>query len=94
MANLKSKNAKAVMTEDEKQSVKVAEEMQKEVSASTQRLELVNNLVSQKFGLDSTYSVTQFKDGDKKVSVTLENEDFIVCVAVKDSERQGIFVEK
>lgn len=82
------------MTEQEKSAAKAEEQTVAENGADTQRLNLVTTLVSEKFNLDPSYRVTQFKDTNKVVALTLENADFIVSVTVKDSERQGIFVEQ
>lgn len=82
------------MTEQEKSAAKAEEQVVSENGADTQRLSLVTNLVSEKFNLDPSYRVIQFKDTNKVVALTLENSDFIVSVTVKDSERQGIFVEQ
>ena len=62
-------------------------------NVSTERLNLVLGLVSEKFDLDESYRVSQFNDKGKVVNVTLENEDFSVAVSIKDSARHGIVVE-
>ena len=85
--------SKPAMTPKEKEVVVENEKKVAEEGVSTERLSLVSNLVSGKFGLDPSYRVTSFKDSTKSVALTLENEDFIVAVTVKDSERAGIFVE-
>ena len=82
------------MTEQERSAAVTEEKSISENGADTQRLSLVTNLVSEKFNLDPSYRVIQFKDTSKVVALTLENSDFIISVTVKDSERQGIFVEQ
>ena len=66
---------------------------QEEAGASTEKMKRATALLSSKFNLDSSYHVTNFKDAGKVVDTTLENNDFIVTIRVKDSERQGLVVE-
>ena len=82
-----------VVTQDEKEAIKKAEEQKELEGADTQRLRLATNLVSEKFNLDPTYKVCKFDDKGKVVKLTLENKDFVVDVTIKDSERQGMHIE-
>lgn len=97
MATLKAKkntekNSVGAMNEPEVQSAKKADEAAVN-EATAERLNLLLGLVSTKFGLDETYTVRQFNDKGKVISLTVENEEFSVAVTVKDSERYGLFVE-
>ena len=82
-----------MMTEEEKEAVKKAEEKLASESANTERLQLATNVVSQQFNLDPSYDVKKFDDKGKVVNLTLENKDFIINVTIKDSERHGMHVE-
>lgn len=81
------------MNEPEVQSAKKADEKALMNGATAERLNLLLGVVSEKFNLDDTYSVCQFKDKGKVMDITLENHDFVVAVTVKDSERYGLVVE-
>lgn len=90
----KEKNTPApAMNEPEVEAAKKADEKALSSGASSERLNLLLGLVSQKFGLDDTYAVCQFNDKGKVMTITLENADFNVAVTVKDSERYGLYVE-
>ena len=84
----------AVITEEEKEAIIEAEEQKAMESADTQRLQLATNLVSGKFNLDPSYSVKKFEDKGKVVNLTLENNEFIINVTIKDSDRHGMYVEQ
>lgn len=80
--------------EPKKESIPV-EESGKRVeneTASTERLQLVTDLVSRKFGLDD-YSVVKFNDKGKVIEVALSNEDFIVAITIKNSDTFGLSVD-
>lgn len=62
--------------------------------ATAERLNLLLGLVSKKFNLDDTFSVCKFGDKGKVMDIALENEDFVVSIQVKDSERHGLIVEQ
>lgn len=79
------------MNEEEMQSAKNLDEITG--GATAERLDFLLNLVSSKFGFDDTYAVRKFDDKGKVISITLENEDFIVAVTVKNGEQHGLFVE-
>ena len=81
------------MTMAEKEVIKETEERQAEESADIQRLQLATNLVSNKFNLDPSYSVKKFEDKGKVVNLTLENNEFIINVTIKDSDRHGMYIE-
>lgn len=81
------------MTKEELEAVKKAEEEKELESADTQRLQLATNIVSSKFNLDPSYSVKKFDDKGKVVNLTLENNEFILNVTIKDSDRHGMYVE-
>ena len=83
-----------VITEDEKEAIQKVEEERTEESADTQRLQLATNLVSGKFNLDPSYSVKKFEDKGKVVNLTLENNEFIINVTIKDSDRHGMYIEQ
>lgn len=82
------------MTEDEKEVIIKAEEKKAIESADTQRLQLATNVVSGKFNLDQSYSVKKFDDKGKIVNLTLENNEFILNVTIKDSDRHGMYIEQ
>lgn len=84
----------AVITEEEKEAIIEAEEQKAQESADTQRLQLATNLVSGKFNLDPSYSVKKFEDKGKVVNLTLENNEFIINVTIKDSDRHGMYIEQ
>lgn len=81
------------MTQEEKEAIQKAEEQKTQESADTQRLQLATNIVSGKFNLDPSYSVKKFEDKGKVVNLTLENNEFIINVTIKDSERHGMYIE-
>ena len=81
------------MTVEEKEVIQKAEDDKAKESADTQRLQLATNLVSGKFNLDPSYSVKKFDDKGKVVNLTLENNEFILNVTIKDSDRHGMYVE-
>lgn len=83
-----------VMMEEEKEVIVKAEEKKVEESADTQRLQLATNLISGKFNLDPSYSVKKFDDKGKVVNLTLENNEFIINVTIKDSDRHGMYIEQ
>lgn len=85
---------KEAMTKEELDIVKKNEEAKAEESADTQRLQLATNLVSSKFSLDPSYSVKKFDDKGKVVNLTLENNEFIINVTIKDSDRHGMYIEQ
>lgn len=80
------------MTKEELEVAKKNEEAVAEESADTQRLQLATNLVSSKFSLDTSYSVKKFEDKGKVVNLTLENNEFIINVTIKDSNRHGMYM--
>ena len=82
------------MTKEELEVAKKNEEATAEESADTQRLQLATNLVSGKFNLDPSYSVKKFEDKGKVVNLTLENNEFIINVTIKDSDRHGMYIEQ
>lgn len=82
--NITSEEVEAIITEEERKESE---------GADIQRMRLATNVVSQKFNLDSTYKVCKFDDKGKVVKLTLENKDFVVDVTIKDSERQGMYIE-
>ena len=83
-----------VMNEAEKEAVKEKENKVEETGANTERLQLATNLVSSKFNLDDSYSVTNFKDGGKSLDLTLESKDFVLSVKIKDSARHGLVFDE
>lgn len=82
-----------VMTEAEKEAIQKDEEIKKEEGANTKRLELATGVVSRQFNLGNDYKVTKFDDKGKVVNMALENDDFILTVTIKDSDRHGMYVE-
>lgn len=89
----KKEKAPAMMNKPEVEAAKKSDEKALSSGASSERLNLLLGLVSQKFGFDDTYAVCQYNDKGKVMSITLENSDFNVAVTVKDSERHGLYVE-
>lgn len=82
-----------VMTPEEKEAIQKQEAEIKEAGANTMRLDLATSVVSKQFSLDENYKVTKFDDKGKVVNMTLENEDFIVSVTIKDSGRHGMHTD-
>ena len=89
----KTEEVKEVMTTEEKEAIQKEEQRVMQDSANTKRLELATGIVSRKFNLDSDFRVSKFDDKGKVVNLTLENQDFIVGVTIKDSDKQGMYVE-
>lgn len=87
------KEKEPVMTPEEKEAIQKEEQRVMQDSANTKRLELATGIVSRKFNLDSDFRVSKFDDKGKVVNLTLENQDFIVGVTIKDSDKQGMYVE-
>ena len=81
-----------VMTAEEIEAVHEDEQKRLDASASMERLQLANRIVSEKFGLDDEYTVTKFNDKGKVVELTLENSEFIVACTIKNSEAQGMYI--
>lgn len=88
-----TKVEETVMTEAEKEVIQRVEEEKELDSADTQRLQLATNIVSGKFNLDPSYHVKKFEDKGKVVNLTLENNEFILNVTIKDSDRHGMYIE-
>ncbi len=82
-----------VITQEEKEAIQKSEEKKKEEGANTKRLELATGVVSTQFNLGNDYKVTKFDDKGKVVNMTLENNNFVLSVQIKDSERHGMYVE-
>ena len=80
------------MTVAEKEVIHKAEEDKAKESADTQRLQLATNIISGQFNLDPSYNVKKFDDKGKVVKLTLENNEFIVDVTIKDSDRHGMYI--
>ena len=89
----KTEEVKEVMTTEEKEAIQKEEQRVMQDSANTKRLELATGIISRKFNLDSDFRVSKFDDKGKVVNLTLENQDFIVGVTIKDSDKQGMYVE-
>ena len=87
------KEKEPFMNEPEREAAKKADEKALSSGASSERLNRLLAVVSQKFGFDDTYAVCQFNDKGKVMSITLENSEFCVAVTVKDSEGYGLYVE-
>ena len=83
----------APITSDEVRAIEEDNAERREQGASTERLELATDIISRQFGLDDGYMVNKFDDKGKVVKLTLENNNFIIAVTIKDSERHGMFVE-
>lgn len=82
------------VTKAESEAIVSQQESEKEAGASTKKLEKATALVSGKFNLDDSYSVTNFKDGGKSLDLTLENKDFVLSVKIKDSARHGLVFDE
>ena len=81
------------MNEPEVKSAKKADEEAVNL-ATAERLNLLLGMVPKKVTLDETFSVCKFGDKGKVMDIALENEDFVVSIQVKDSERHGLVVEQ
>lgn len=86
--------AEPILTEDEKDAIKKAEEKKEKEGASTERLRLATQVVSNQFNLDPSYKVCQFNDKGKVVVLALENSEFNIVVTIKDSDRQGMHISE
>ena len=82
------------VTKAESEAIVAQQEAEKEAGASTKKLQKATSLVSGKFILDDSYSVTNFKDGGKSLDLTLENKDFVLSVKIKDSARHGLVFDE
>ena len=80
------------LTKAESEAIIKKQEEDESKGADTERLRRATALVSGKFNLDSTFSVSKFDDKGKVVNLTLENKDFVVSVSVKDSDKHGLAV--
>ena len=58
--------------------------------ATVERLMTATHLVSKQFGLDSSYHCTKFNDKGRVIELTLDGEDFVVAVTIKNSEAHGM----
>ena len=87
--------AKLSKKENTKEEMEVIqkEDMETHDNTSTERLELAVGIVSRNFSLGSDYRVTKFNDKGKVVDITMENDNFIISATIKDSDRQGMYVE-
>lgn len=81
------------MNEAEKMAIESEEQKTKDEGANTKRLELATGVVSKQFNLDNDYRVTKFDDKGKVVNMTLEGDDFILNVTIKNSDKHGMYVE-
>ena len=81
------------MNEAEKMAIESEEQKTKDEGANTKRLELATDVVSKQFNLDNDYRVTKFDDKGKVVNMTLEGDDFILNVTIKNSDKHGMYVE-
>lgn len=91
MAKLNKKKVEEAVAVEEKELEVVDTKV--EDNTSTKRLELAVGIVSRNFNLNSDYRVTKFNDKGKVVDITLEGDDFIISATIKDSDRQGMYVE-
>lgn len=82
----------APLTSEEIEVIQKSEELDKSEGANTKRLELATGVVSKHFNLGNDYKVNKFNDKGKVVNLTLENDDFIIAVTIKDSDRHGMVV--
>lgn len=80
------------LTSEEIEVIQKSEELDKSEGANTKRLELATGVVSKNFNLGNDYKVNKFNDKGKVVNLTLENDDFIIAVTIKDSDRHGMVV--
>lgn len=96
MALKKSKTAPAT-TEQEKESVEMMtpeehaaaqEGMNDQMNsgANSERLRLASALVCRTFNIPEDFRITKFNDKGKVIDLTLEGDDFIVSVTIKNSE--------
>lgn len=58
--------------------------------ATVERLMTATHLVSKQFGLDSSYHCTKFNDKGRVIELTLDGEDYVVAVTIKNSEAHGM----
>ena len=74
-----------------KKSGEVVEEKEfNDGEATVERLMTATQLVSKQFGLDSSYHCTKFNDKGRVIELTLDGEDYVVAVTIKNSEAHGM----
>lgn len=88
-----TKVEETTMTTEEKEAIQSEEVKKEQEGANTERLRLATQVVSQQFNLDPSYRVSKFDDKGKVVNLTLENDNFIIGVTIKDSDRHGMYVD-
>lgn len=60
------------------------------VMASTQRLQSTVELVSEEFGLGKQFAVSDFKDKDKTVTISMSSRGYDISITVKDGYRDEL----
>lgn len=88
------KKKEDALNENEVSAIQQEEKREEESGATTERLTMATRIISQQFGLDESYHVSKFNDKGKVVDLTLENEDFIVAVTIKNSEAKGMVIDQ
>lgn len=78
----------------EKEVITAQEIKHEEEGADTERLRRATAMVSNKFNLGPDYQVNSFKDDGKKMNIKMANDDFVVSIDIKNTERHGLEVFK
>lgn len=79
-----TENELAVMSPEERSAIHDSEPAS---AVSSERLNSATALVSRVFNIPEGFSVTKFNDKGKVIEVSLDGDDFIVSVTIKNSEK-------
>lgn len=74
------------LNEDEKEALEATAPEDETGEVSTVKMENILNLVTDEFNLSGKkYTVSQYKDGGSKVTLSMVNPDYDVTITVKDA---------
>lgn len=75
-----------MMTPEEHAAAQEGMNDQMNSGANSERLRLASALVCRTFNIPEDFRITKFNDKGKVIDLTLEGDDFIVSVTIKNSE--------
>lgn len=75
-----------MMTPEEHAAAQESMNDQMNSGANSERLRLASALVCRTFNIPEDFRITKFNDKGKVIDLTLEGDDFIVSVTIKNSE--------
>ena len=75
-----------VMTPEEHTAAQEDMNNQMNEGANSERLRLASALVCRTFNIPEDFRITKFNDKGKVIDLTLDGDDFIVSVTIKNSE--------